>query len=224
MLLAKKQRNDLFDVLVSAQLDPAEWSLTARERSVKLRHKTTKSYLEISTSASTQGGDVLFYRVRTQVGDEQPETETPSDWIGVMLAAIGWAPKVKEYIDTPDFWKNLQRGRRFLANAEYAAIENSRFTADEQQQISDLLNEIKLYVRETRSISSEQIAQVIDKLDEAQDAAERIGRKDWILLFLGLMFTLIVTGLVPPEVVQQILGMALDGAEHLFASGPHQMH
>lgn len=52
MLLAKKQRNDLFDVLVSAQLDPAEWSLTARERSVKLRHKTTKSYLEISTSAS----------------------------------------------------------------------------------------------------------------------------------------------------------------------------
>jgi len=57
------------------------------------------------------------------------------------------------------------------------------------------------------------------KLDEIEAAAGRIGRKDWQLLFCGVTFTVIVTGLLPPEAVQHILAMALQGLDHLFGDG-----
>jgi hypothetical protein len=58
-----------------------------------------------------------------------------------------------------------------------------------------------------------------ERLDEAEEATRRIGRKDWRLLFLGVMLTLIVTALIPPEVVQHLLTTALDGLDHIFGGG-----
>jgi hypothetical protein len=53
-------------------------------------------------------------------------------------------------------------------------------------------------------------------LDYAQEAAGRIGRKDWRLLFLGLMLDKILDGLLPPDAVRDILTMALQGLQHVL--------
>ena len=58
--------------------------------------------------------------------------------------------------------------------------------------------------------------EVITRLDEAEEASHRMGRKDWLMTFLGILLTLIVTGLVTPEMVQHMLAMALHGIGHLF--------
>jgi hypothetical protein len=130
-----------------------------------------------------------------------------------------WAEEVKHDVDTPDLWAELQREREILTGARYEAVENTLFTPDEQAEIAKQLREIKEYVKKTYSLSSEQMSRVEARLEEAEAATRRIGRKDWLLLLCGVMFTVIVTDLVPPEAVQHILAMALHGLDHLFGGG-----
>jgi hypothetical protein len=140
-------------------------------------------------------------------------------WTKVPEKVRQWAEEVKRDVDTPDLWADLQREREILAGARYEAVENTLFTLDEQAQIAKQLREIKEYLKKTYSLSGEQMSRVEAKLDEAEEAACRIGRKDWLLLFCGVMFTLIVTGLLPPEAVQHIILIAVHGLDHLLGGG-----
>jgi hypothetical protein len=57
------------------------------------------------------------------------------------------------------------------------------------------------------------------RLDEVEAATGRLGRKDWLLVFWGRFFGVIVSGVLPPEAVHHILWVALHGLEHHFGSG-----
>ena len=81
------------------------------------------------------------------------------------------------------------------------------------------MKEIKGYVRKTYSLSAEQFSHVEARLDEAERASRRMGRKDWLLLFSGTVFTLIITDLVTPDVAHHVFVMALHGLGHLFGNG-----
>jgi hypothetical protein len=62
----------------------------------------------------------------------------------------------------------------------------------------------------------EQISRLEARLDETEKASHRIGRKDWLLLFFGVVLTLIVTDLITPPIVAHIFMMAVDWLHHLF--------
>jgi hypothetical protein len=130
-----------------------------------------------------------------------------------------WAEEVNRDVDTPDLWAELQRERKILPGALYEDIENTPFSSDEQADIAAQLRQIKELVRNTYSLSEEQMRSVEAKLDNIEAAAGRIGRKDWLLLLYGSMFSVIVTELLPPGAVQSILEMALHGLAHLFDVG-----
>ena len=63
------------------------------------------------------------------------------------------------------------------------------------------------------------VSHVEARFDEAEEAARRIGRKDWLLLFCGVMFTVIVTGLLHPGAVHHIILMAIQSLDHLLSGG-----
>jgi hypothetical protein len=63
------------------------------------------------------------------------------------------------------------------------------------------------------------MSRVDARLDEAEAASRRIGRKDWLLLFAGVILTLIATGLLPPESVHHVLMMVFLDLGHLFGGG-----
>lgn len=50
-----------------------------------------------------------------------------------------------------------------------------------------------------------------------------MGRKDWLLLFSGTIFTLIVTDIVTPGVAEHIFTMVIQGIAHLFGGPPPQI-
>src|ERR1039457_323993 len=112
----------------------------------------------------------------------------------------------------------FEAATEFLASAHHESSENSPFTALEQTRISDQLRDIKEYVKKAYSLSAKQMSRVEARLDEAEKASRRMGRKDWLPLFSGTLFTLIVTDLVPPDVTQHIFMMALHGLSHLFGA------
>jgi hypothetical protein len=66
------------------------------------------------------------------------------------------------------------------------------------------------------SLSPEQTAHLDERFDQAEAASQRMGRKDWLLLFGGALFSLILSAVVPPEVVQHTLILAAQSLGHLF--------
>lgn len=130
-----------------------------------------------------------------------------------------WAADVKRDVETPDLWAELQRERAILTGARYEDAENTPFTSDEQAEISEQLRQTREFVKKSYPLSEAQLLSLDAKLDEIEVAAGRIGRKDWQLLFYGVMFTVIVTGLLSPEAAQHILTMALHGLAPLLGGG-----
>ena len=57
------------------------------------------------------------------------------------------------------------------------------------------------------------------KLDDIASAAGRMGRKDWALWVSGALLGAFVQGILPPEVVQDIVRMTVDCLGYLLGGG-----
>lgn len=113
----------------------------------------------------------------------------------------------------------VQREREILTGARYVDIENTPFTPEEQAEIADQLRQIKEYVETAYPLSGAQILHLEAKLDDIAAAAGRMGRKDWTLWVTGALLGAFVQGILPAEVVQNILRMTLDGLGYLLGGG-----
>ena len=59
------------------------------------------------------------------------------------------------------------------------------------------------------------MASLDEKLDVIESAA-RLGRKDWQILVIGFLSTLIIDRLLSPEVVQHVFTLVLQSLTHFF--------
>ncbi len=101
---------------------------------------------------------------------------------------------MKRDADTPNLWAQLQREREVLVASLYEQEGgNTPFNSDEQTEIAEQLAQIKELLKETHSLSEAQMLVLNMKIDDIAAAANRMGRKDWLLVFYGVMFPLIVT-------------------------------
>lgn len=146
-------------------------------------------------------------------------------WVEVEPRVRDWAREVKEDRDTPDLWDELQREREILAGVRYADVANTPFTADELAAIAEQLRQTKESVARTYSLSEAQFLHLEAKLADIAAAAGRMGRKDWTLVVVGAAVGTFFQGILPPEAVQQVLTMTLDGLGYLFdgRGGPPQL-
>jgi hypothetical protein len=107
----------------------------------------------------------------------------------------------------------------FTRNAREQESGNAPFTPAENAEISNRLREIKASLRQNFELAADQFSCIEERLDEAEEASRRLGRKDWLQLFLGIVFSLIITGTVTPDAGEHILMLALHGLSHLFLGG-----
>jgi hypothetical protein len=208
----KWQRNAIFEAVEAGGLDPRECTFDYGTEGARVTHVPSESYFLLEGSAGHYTTTVAVGEMPTVGGLDAYTWPTVEERVG------RWAGDVKRDIETPDLWAELQRERDILTGALYEDVENTPFTSEEQAEIGQLLREIKEYAEKTYSLSEAQMLSLEARFDEAKTAAGRIGRKDWRLLFLGVMFTVIVDH-VPPEGVWNVLAIALRGLDHLFGGG-----
>ena len=215
---AKWQRNAIFEAVLGGGLDALECTFDYDDAGGRITHVPSGSCFLIE-------GDAVRYTTTAVVGEGPAWPSESFSWAKVDERVRRWAEEVTRDVDTPDLWADLQREREILAGAPYEDVENTPFTLDEQAEIADQVRQIKEFVKATYSLSAAKMLTLEAKLDDIEAAAGRIGRKDWQLLLYGVMFTVIVTVLLPPEAVQHILAMVLHGLDHLFSggSGPPQL-
>jgi hypothetical protein len=208
--LVKWQRNAIFNAVVEGGLDPRECTFDYDDASTRVTHRPSGSYFVLE-------GDPLRYTGQSVVGDRPPWPLIFFSWLTVPDRVKRWAREVKEDVDTPDLWAELQREREALAVRPYEDAENTPFTAAEQAEIAEQLRQVKAYVKTMSSLSEAQMSSLEWRLDMLRAAVGRMGRQDWRGVVGGAILGAIVNDLIPAEVVQHIFGMLLKGLIHVFA-------
>lgn len=208
--MEKWQRNAIYKAVVAGGLDPRECTFDYADAEARITHLPSASYFLLE-------GAFDKYIARAVVGDsERWPSGLRTLWIQVEPRVQSWARAVKEDVDTPDLWAELQREREILTGARYEDIENTPFTSDEQAKIAEHLRQIKEYVARTYSLTDAQMRHLEAQLGNITAATDRVGRKDWTLLVYGVVLNTFVDGILPPEAVQDILRMTLDGLSYLL--------
>jgi hypothetical protein len=145
-------------------------------------------------------------------------------WGVVLERAAAWARAIgrwmAEEVYTPDLWEELLAAKRLFGAQSLRGSENALFDIDEQAEISKQIQQVKIYVKRTYELSTEQFSRVEARLDEADRASRRMGRKDWLMVFNGAVFSLVLSDLVPPSAAQNILVATVHGIGHMFGITP----
>lgn len=183
--LVKWQRNAIFEAVVAGGLDASECTLDYDDTSWRITHVPSGSYFLLE-------GNPGHYNGTAVVGDAPPWPSESYSWGKVEERVQGWAEDVKRDVDTPDLWAELQRELELVTSARYDDIENTPFTPDEQAEIAEQLRQLKDFLKEKYALSEAQTLSLEARFDDLEAAAGRIGRKDWRLLFLGGILTLVV--------------------------------
>ena len=113
-------------------------------------------------------------------------------------------------------WNELEHERKLLAMQLSEEAENTPFAPAEQAVISRQLGEIREYVRTNYELSEAQFAVLENRLTYLEGAAARLPRFDWQEALKGVLLTLAVEAVLPPEVIRQVLVLAMRGLAHLF--------
>jgi hypothetical protein len=225
MRLPKNESDDLFQVTITSGLVPTEftlrrgidWSGIYHEESVS--HLLVKPFLLNSVrrarAASTSRFPSLAYNVRVMVRGGRETLYQGIGWANVRRLALGWGREV----GTQNAWAGSDQAKDAFTAADGEETGNAPFTEGEQRQIAAQLQDIEKYLKEEINLPGEQIAQIEEKLDEVAEASKRMGRKDWLVYFLGAITALIITATVAAPVGEHIFTMVIHGLAHLFTDG-----
>jgi hypothetical protein len=116
-------------------------------------------------------------------------------------------------VATPDLWDTFRRNREVLIGIGPEDVENTPFTLAEQAEIAEHVRHIRKLVKEASSVTGARMASIEAKLDNIEEVACRVGRKDWQFLFYGAMHGV---RLLSPHSAQHTLVSALHKLDHLF--------
>jgi hypothetical protein len=227
MELTRAQKNALFRAIAAGGLNPNTCELEPGSEYVAAG--VGKPYWHISSYETNSwcrmfSADGRSWRVRTKVRDTGKVDKHVSEWTALTAEVRKWAAKAAgreepdpPELEEPDLWElNVDPGQ---LKAVYEAGNNQRFTASEHAEIASQLRAIKESLKQNFDLSAEQMDRIEARLDEAQEASLRLDRKDWMMLFLGGIFALILTDIITPDIAGHIVRMVVDSLSHLFVSG-----
>lgn len=235
MMLNKRERNKIYQRIVDSGLDTTEFDLEDTDDKVIIDHNSGSTFEfsrkeeldketllldQLSGSVPNPPPITIYYSVKARVTDGINDVyrATNVDYITIVKLPE-WLREIKATVGVPDYWAEMKRSRASIAIIQSGNFPNTPFTLDEQTQIVAQLREVKKQVEQLYGLSSEQMTQVNEKLDEVAEVSKHLGRKDWVVIFAGTIFNLVVADTVTPGVAQHIFIMTLQVLVHLFTGG-----
>ena len=193
-LLRKWQWTDVIEAVEKAGLDPKACTLEDNGGEASVRNKG--SYFTIRR-------DPAGRYVGRYVGGDSPERPFDKPWDLLVPLIAMWAGEVRRDIDTPDRFAELQQDARLL-RGDFDTIGNSSFSPDERKELAARLHEYAETARQAHAFSKEQMRLLNGKIDDLVDAAGRLGRKDWLNVFVGTIFFYCLEVALPPDATREI--------------------
>jgi len=183
------------------------------ESEFRIKHKQSESYFIVNRKSA-------YYVGQSLVGDGGVWPTGPFSWQPLLSRISSWLEEVKRDLDTPDLWAELQREAQLLGADLGVVTENTPFTADEQKEIARRLEEAAKQVGEAHLLSTAQMQALNDKIDYLIKASSRLGRKDWLLAFIGAILGYVFSAGLLPESAHTIFTTFLRGIGLLYPELP----
>jgi hypothetical protein len=190
-------KNTIYKAIEAAGLDPREFDLVDGPAEVRIKHKWSESYF-------VPGGDATHWVVHFVVGDGPEQSRDAYTWQTVISRLDSWLEEVKRDLETPDLWAQLQQDAVLFRAYAGDVTGNTPFTPDEQNEIASRLRELADEAGRAYSLSAAQMRVLDAKLDYLVSAASRIGRRDWCIIFAGVILTKVADAVVPSVALDDI--------------------
>ncbi len=156
--LEKWQRNQIFESIRAASLEPRDFDLIIDTPEVRLWLKGSPSVFTITTDAHP-------YRGSYRVGDGAVSLYESGGWKTITQRLDRWLAEVKRDVDTPDLWAGLQREAAMIGATSTETIANTPFTQDEQTEIATKLREQAASVKQAYPLSEAQAKELDEKIE-----------------------------------------------------------
>jgi hypothetical protein len=213
MKIEKWKKNEIFNAIEAAKLDPLDFRLDVSEAELRINHLRSPSYFLVDLGHGHYIGSYL-------VGDSAPSPySATSTWQYLMPRISSWLEEVKRAVEMPDRWAELQSRVNLLGAGAQGAIGNTPFTPNEQEEIAGRLHDLRENATSMYSLSDEQVRALNAKIDYLVEAAARLGRVDWWNVVAGAMFAYAWVVAFPPDAAQSFLLSLLQSIAHFYAQG-----
>lgn len=224
LVLSRSQRNDVLLAITDAGLSPNAFRWEGAREKQRLVHVPTRALFTFvgHRRVLTEGDDggLLALTGAFLPWPTSRHLRIVRRWSWQMTRFSRWLTQLKLEYDTPDLWAQLEHDEDVFAAASDASIENTPFTVAERHEIAAQLTALAASAQESHTLSESQLQLLHARLAQLRDASTRLGRKDWLAVFVGVMLTLAVTAALPPEVVRDAMESFVQDVKHLFAASP----
>tara|TARA_B100000315_G_scaffold228943_1_gene238141 strand:+ start:8037 stop:8732 length:696 start_codon:yes stop_codon:yes gene_type:complete len=208
--LLQSQKNRIFQLLESAELNPSEfqWTWDNKDYSSNpcpvLEHKFDGYYFYFCTPDSSS--DVWHYKCRP--GHNNP-TDTgffEGGWDEIWQRVIVWAEELKHELNQTDLWAAVAH-LDFKTLSYDQDLENTPFSYAEVEQINQKLLQLKEKVNDIANKSDTPkriVDSVMSNIQRMEESAKKgVGRIDWINQMVGLVINIAVVFSLNPELAKQ---------------------
>lgn len=207
--LNKSKRNGIIEAIRRRGLEPKEFNLGEDENEAWVKHKLSNAHFTI-------GGNSSKYSVSYAAGDSPAWRIEKYSWDGVMTSFDTWLYQLKNDLETPDLWAELQGEAELFGAASDTVDDNTPFTQEEKKGIAEQLRKLGEQAQNTYSLSGIQVKELNMKLDYLIKASDRIGRIDWHNALAGAIIGFVLTAALPPETARAMFLMFVQVAKTIL--------
>lgn len=137
-MLIRKLRNQLFEALVSKNLQAKDFTEGYEGGTYKIKHSDDRFSFHI------HGEDELFKVFYWPLLRGTEGIDNWRDWTTVLFNFSKWLAIVKDEFDTPDLWSIAQESSGFLSSSQN--LSDEKFSVDEIQLISERLKTVEAHI------------------------------------------------------------------------------
>jgi hypothetical protein len=211
-IYSQKWANAAFLEIQSAGLNLDEFRREPWPPSIRIVHLPTKEYFVFGGDSGGTSWTKPGYPgsvIQTGTGSDSLSfgwnSRVPlfKHWLKSLqelLAATG------EYHATPDLWSSIRSEGSVFERFAAADLENRPFTLEEQKYIAVQLQELKTFIIRTSQAQESVVNQVGLRLKYLEEAATRMGRKDWLGILIAIVFTVVISGFFAPDRANELMG------------------
>jgi hypothetical protein len=207
-ILLRAQINDVLMTIKELGLKPEDFRW-AKEKSYrveglkvwKIVHLPTGYYFifDFSNELAWPRYSVMFPNKEGSIF-----ADTHSAWTTQLILFRSWVTIVKNDIDIPDPWDIFSDKEGVFETSFEIESGNELFNQEEQNAISEKLQEIRDKFRGNKDINAEHMKIIEDRLQYLDEASKRLGRKDWLNAAIGVSFGVVTQMGISSHLAQEI--------------------
>lgn len=223
--LLLKQKNQLFEVVDRRVFNHAEfeWKVVASNsddgKTVDALVHSTTDYFFLFDSFDQYYTTGAVDKVRVCVyspGTDRIEVGVQvSTWDSVILEFDTWLRNLKSEIDAPNLWEEFLRGD--LGNAW--KVSNKKFTDSERKAVQAQLNNVRELLVINAGNDSDKLKDINGKLDYLALETKKQGRRDWLLMFMGVIVSKATEWNLDTNQIKQIIAIIVRATQNLLGAG-----